>query len=96
MAAAEAFQMALSATSVPRDRRFVTERLISAARVGGALNQLADQWLSDPRLPSDRIVPLATVLRELGRVDDLLKLRRRPVVDAGGATCCNRRDSSMK
>ncbi len=75
--ATPAFQAALETAGHPRDRRYVFERIIAAARQSNALPALADKWLGDANLPADRLLPLATVLRELGRLDDLLQLWRR-------------------
>lgn len=75
--AAADFQAALGAAGHPRDRRYASERIIAAARQNGTLSTLADTWLADANLPADRLLPLATVLRELGRLDDLLRLWRR-------------------
>lgn len=72
--AVTAFEYAGTLTNVARERRFIYERMISSARAAGTLSPLADRWLHDAQMPADRLVPLAMVLRELRRCDDLLAL----------------------
>ncbi len=72
-AAATAFTQAFELAQKPADRLYAQERLIASARQAGTLSALADDWLKDAHLPAERLLPLATVLRELNRVPALLE-----------------------
>ena len=72
------FEQAWSIAPLARDRQFALDRIVAAARQGGRLEALADAWLADPRLSTDRLRVLLAVLRELGRADDALRLLQRP------------------
>ena len=84
-AATAAFQAAADRAARPADRRYAADRLVAAARRAGTLPQLADAWLAQPDLPAERMLPLAAVLRELGRVPDLLRWWRAAAVDPARA-----------
>ena len=76
--AAAEFREAYVEAPLARDKRYALERLIAAARAAGKLPQLADEWLSDQSLSTDRLSALVAVLRELGRSQDALTLLNRP------------------
>ncbi len=78
--AQSAFADAARASADPADRRYAADRLVATARQDGTLGRLVDAWLTDPNLPADRLLPLATTLRELGRGADLLAWWRRAAV----------------
>lgn len=80
-AATTAFDAALSRVTEAHDRRYAQERLIAAARQAGTLPALADAWLARPDLSPDQLLPLATVLRELGRVPELLARWKQDAAD---------------
>ncbi len=83
--AAAAFTAAFERASVSADRQYAQDRLIAAARQAGTLPKLADDWLAQADLPSDRLLPLAIVLRELNRAPDLLRWWRSQVADPARA-----------
>ena len=72
--AIDAFTNAMAESTTPAQHRYCIERIIAAHRKQKTLGQLADAWLSDKSLPPDRWTPLAVMLRELNRIDDLLIL----------------------
>ncbi len=80
-AALAAFTAAADEAVKPHDRLYAQERVIAAARQAGTLPGLADGWLAQPDLPAGRMLPLATVLRELDRVPELLKWWRSAAAD---------------
>ncbi len=84
-AASAAFTAAADDATRPADRRYAEDRLVATARQAGTLPQLADRWLAQSDLPADRMLPLATVLRELGRVPDLLRWWRAAAADPARA-----------
>ncbi|MGC4031940.1 MAG: hypothetical protein QM754_09450 [Tepidisphaeraceae bacterium] len=71
--AAKAFTACEGLATRSFDRAYAVERIVATARQEKRLSALADAWLTEPHLPPDRTMPLATMLRELGRVPDLLK-----------------------
>jgi Ca-activated chloride channel homolog len=75
--ARRSFDAAIALASDPRDHRFITERIIAAARAAGTLPALVDEMLAEPDESPERLLLLAPVLRELNRVDDLLALSHR-------------------
>jgi len=75
--AEDCFRGALSLATTARDRRFALERIIACSRKSATLNQLADQWISDPALSTEQQLLLVGVLRELHRTDDLIALWHR-------------------
>ena len=85
-AAKSAFSAALAHAIKPADRAYAQERIITAARQAGGLSGVADSWMADKNLPTDQIMPLATVLRELGRVPDLLGWWKTASADPGRAS----------
>lgn len=71
------FEQAYTEASLSRDRRFALERIVTAARAAGTLEQLADTWVATKDLSPDRLSALLRILRELGRSADALKLLER-------------------
>ena len=70
--AVDIFSTAGRQSTTPALKRYCIERLVAAHRQQKTLDELADQWLSDKSLPPEQWTPLAVVLRELGRTNDLL------------------------
>jgi tetratricopeptide (TPR) repeat protein len=79
--ATAAFDAALGSETDVQDRRYTQERLVATARRAGTLPKLADKWIAQPQLPSDELLELAGVLRELGRVPELLTLWQKEAGD---------------
>ena len=69
------FERALTLADRLRDRRFILDRVIAAARAQGRLDELATRWMNDRQLSADLLPMLLMVLRELGRVDDVMRLQ---------------------
>ncbi len=82
--ALRSFEAAKATLAQPADQQYATERLIAAHRAAGTLSKLADEWLAEANLPAGRQLALATTLRELKRVPDLLAWWRREASRAGG------------
>ncbi len=72
--ALQTYQEARDAAAKKRDHRYVTERIIAAARAGGHLSELADEWYNAGNLSADDLHALSTILRELGRTDEVLQI----------------------
>lgn len=73
--AREQFVAALELTSLQRDRRYVLDRIVSAAREAGELPGLMDEWLAAGEMLPEQLEILVGVLGgELDRVEDLLAL----------------------
>lgn len=83
------FHRALEKAVAPRDRQFLFDRIAACARARGGLAKLADAALADDHLPADRLMPLISTLRELGRIDDILLLVAKPRSEAHAAMLRN-------
>lgn len=76
----EAENMSRSAcdvTNSERDRRFALQQWVAIARRRGQLGPLADRLMQEQSLSPDRTQVLISVLRELNRIDDLVRLLER-------------------
>lgn len=76
-AAIGAFERARTHVTTAADRRYANERIIAAARQAGSVTALIDAWSKDQNLPADRVLPLVLLMRDSGRIDDLLAWHRR-------------------
>jgi Ca-activated chloride channel family protein len=84
-AAEDEFRAAQVCAALTRDRRYALEQEAAAARAAGHLAELADRWLSEPTLAAERVEVLVSILRELRRPDEALRVLQRAAPAAGTA-----------
>jgi tetratricopeptide (TPR) repeat protein len=70
--AINAFTTASDSADTPALKRYCAERLVTAHRQQKTEKALATAWLADKTLPADRWTALVILLRDAGRIDDLL------------------------
>lgn len=70
--AINAFTTASDSADTPALKRYCAERLVTAHRQQKTQNELATAWLADKTLHADRWTALVVLLRDTGRIDDLL------------------------
>jgi Ca-activated chloride channel homolog len=76
--AREQFDAALKISRLQRDRRYILDRIVSAAREADQLPKLMDQWLAaDDMLPEQLEILVGVLGGELDRAKDVLALLER-------------------
>lgn len=75
--AMEEFRAALRRAALPRDRRFICERIIAAARESGQVEALRAEWLTAPAASPEEMRALVELLRASGRAEDALAVLQR-------------------
>lgn len=82
--ARDVFGEALAVARTSSDRRYVLDRLVTAAREAGTLAELIGEWQSDTNLQPEQLELMVGVLSgELNRVTDVLPILDRTDVPAG-------------
>ncbi len=72
------FEEAFGLAKLPRDKRYVLDRIVVTARKMNQLNQLVDHWLSSDELSPEHLGIMISVMGgELGRVKELLSFVER-------------------
>ncbi|MGB0744047.1 MAG: tetratricopeptide repeat protein, partial [Opitutales bacterium] len=72
------FESALPLAKLARDRRYVIDRIISAARPMNALPQLIDEWLGSEALTAEQLdIVFGLLAGEMGRLDSVFSLFER-------------------
>lgn len=82
--AQEEFELALEKAEKKRDQEYALERILASAREAGRLSKLADRWLADSGISLLRLPFLVSILRELNRAEDALKLLDKPGISLDG------------
>ena len=77
-AARPLFEAALRLSELPRDRRYILDRLVAAARATHSLPALMDTWLAADDLTAEQVEIMAGILGgELGRIGEVFTLLER-------------------